>query len=92
VFDRIGGGEATGIHHNDLELAACDLQPGLASRLEAMRAAAGVAFISGSGPTVVGVVAGQAEAEAVAGSVAPAFDEVLIASPSEWGVRLSLGS
>ena len=53
AFDALGRAEPATLHHNDLERAACSLVPSLEERLEAMRAAAGHAFVSGSGPTVV---------------------------------------
>jgi 4-diphosphocytidyl-2-C-methyl-D-erythritol kinase len=92
AFDRLGPLHAAAWHHNDLEAAACDLLPGLEARLAAMRDAAPVAFVSGSGPTVVGVVADEAEAISVAERVRGDFDDVLTARPSLWGVRLQLGS
>jgi 4-diphosphocytidyl-2-C-methyl-D-erythritol kinase len=92
AFDRIGGRDerASSELHNDLEAAACDLMPGLADKIGAMRDAAGVAFVSGSGPTVVGVAAPDAAA-AVAEQVRPAFDDVLLTRPTTWGVRLHIG-
>jgi 4-diphosphocytidyl-2-C-methyl-D-erythritol kinase len=88
-LDRTGGGTW---HHNDLEEAALTLRPELRARLAAMREAAGIAFVSGSGPTIVAPVATQAEAEVVADRVRSSFDDVLIAQPVDWGVRLTLGS
>jgi 4-diphosphocytidyl-2-C-methyl-D-erythritol kinase len=72
---------------NDLEAAACELVPGLSGRLHAMREACGVAFVSGSGPTVVGVT--EQPDEAVA-RIAGVFDRVEVASPTESGVVLRL--
>jgi 4-diphosphocytidyl-2-C-methyl-D-erythritol kinase len=89
AFDRVGGGAAADETHNDLERAACDLVPGLAERVGAMREVADAAFVSGSGPTVVGLVATQAAAERAAAAVEGVFDRVLLASPSSWGVRLT---
>jgi 4-diphosphocytidyl-2-C-methyl-D-erythritol kinase len=79
-------------HHNDLEAAACSLAPDLPRRLDAMREAAGVAFVSGSGPTVVGVAADEAHARDVAARVRDTFVDVLLAQPIEWGVRMSVGA
>jgi 4-diphosphocytidyl-2-C-methyl-D-erythritol kinase len=64
AFDRIGPGERTDEMHNDLEAAACSLVPGLAERVEAMGAETDAAFVSGSGPTVIGVVRDRERADA----------------------------
>lgn len=77
--------------HNDLEAAACALVPGLAERLAAMRSAAGVAFVSGSGPTVAGVAASQEAAREVAERVRSHFADVVVARPVDWGVRVTIG-
>lgn len=91
AFDRVGAGSDDGLlWRNDLEAAACSLTPGLSDRVSAMREAAGVAFVSGSGPTVVGVVSDKATARAVATKVAGAFARVEIAAPVGHGVRLLL--
>jgi 4-diphosphocytidyl-2-C-methyl-D-erythritol kinase len=79
------------LHHNDLEAAALSLVPELEGRLDAMRRAAGVAFVSGSGPSVVGVVADEAHARDVVARVRETFSEVVVARPSDWGVRLRVG-
>ncbi|CAN5686055.1 4-(cytidine 5'-diphospho)-2-C-methyl-D-erythritol kinase [soil metagenome] len=58
--------------HNDLQPAALHLRPGLANVLAAGRAAGSIAgLVSGSGPTVLLLVADDAHADAVAGAVAP---------------------
>jgi 4-diphosphocytidyl-2-C-methyl-D-erythritol kinase len=92
TYERIGGTNRVDEYANDLEPAACELVPGLSERLDVMRAATGVAFVSGSGPTVVGLVPDEAEATRVASIVAERFSEVHVAAPSPWGVRLTLGS
>ncbi len=79
------------LDHNDLEAAACSLVDGLAGRLDAMRRAAGVAFVAGSGPTVVGVTADEAHARDVAARMRPNFVDVLLAQPINWGVRMKVG-
>lgn len=86
---RAATGDA--IHHNDLEAPAVALRPGLAEQLAAMRGAAGVGFLAGSGPTVVGACATHADAEEVASGVREVFDRVLVVAPSTWGVRVSVG-
>ena len=91
-FDEIGAATSESWFSNDLEPAACDLLPGLEDKVAAMREAAGVAFVSGSGPTVVGVADTENAARDAAAKVADAFDDVLVAQPTGWGVRLSLGS
>jgi 4-diphosphocytidyl-2-C-methyl-D-erythritol kinase len=80
------------IHHNDLEAAALSLLPRLAERVEVMRKAAGVAFVSGSGPSVVGVVADESHARDVAERVREHFALVELAQPIPWGVRLTVGA
>jgi 16S rRNA (adenine1518-N6/adenine1519-N6)-dimethyltransferase len=94
LFDQTGAQppDADALAHNDLELPACELIPQLHERLDVMRDAAGVAFVSGSGPTVVGVVASGADARRVAGDVSGAFAEVVVARPCAWGVRLQMGT
>jgi 4-diphosphocytidyl-2-C-methyl-D-erythritol kinase len=87
MFDELPPGEPNRLEHNDLEAAACALVPGLAERVEAMRAACGVAFVSGSGPTVVGV---SSDAETAADAVRNDFDRVEVTGPNDSGVVLRL--
>ncbi len=55
---------------NDLELAARSLRPAIGEALEALRGAgAGVALLSGSGPTAVGLFADLAAARAAAAAL-----------------------
>jgi 4-diphosphocytidyl-2-C-methyl-D-erythritol kinase len=55
---------------NDLEPAAISLRPDIGDALDALRqAGAPAVFLSGSGPTVVGLFPSMAEAEAVAGKL-----------------------
>jgi 4-diphosphocytidyl-2-C-methyl-D-erythritol kinase len=93
-LDEIG--PATGhaaLHHNDLEAAACALVPGLDGRLDAMRAAgAAPVFVSGSGPTVVGVAPTEKRAHEVAERVGREFVRVEVVTPTAWGVRVHIGS
>ncbi len=92
-FDALAeGAEPAELHHNDLERAACELVHGLRERLAAMRAHSGVAFVSGSGPTVVGVCADEAHARGVAANMRDRFAAVHVARPIPWGVRLTLSS
>lgn len=94
ALDRLGpdGARPIAIHHNDLQRATLELVPGLRDRLDAMRDAAGVAFVSGSGPAVIGVVESEDAAELVRSRVAGAFNEVVVAQPVDWGVRLVLSA
>jgi 4-diphosphocytidyl-2-C-methyl-D-erythritol kinase len=96
LFDQTGAlpsdTMADSLVHNDLELPACELVPQLRDRLDAMRDAAGVAFVSGSGPTVVGVASDERRARAIAEEVSGAFTDVLVARPCAWGVRLQMGT
>jgi 4-diphosphocytidyl-2-C-methyl-D-erythritol kinase len=92
AFDRLEPQASESLQHNDLEAAAFELAPGLRDRVAAMREAAGVAFVSGSGPTVVGVTSDEAGARNAADRVRENFADVLLARPSGWGVRLKLGT
>jgi len=93
AFDRLPASSSALLHHNDLEAAACTIVPALRDRLAAMaKAGADPVFVSGSGPTVVGVAADREEAERIAERAAPAFDRVEVVRPSPWGVRLSIGA
>lgn len=92
-FDRLQKGRADTLHHNDLESAAVAMVPELAGRIDAMRVAgASPVFVSGSGPTVVGVAATDAGAREIANRVASSFDRVEVVQPSAWGVRVMIGS
>lgn len=76
---------------NDLEPAAIVREPALARRLEVMReAGARVAFVAGSGPTVVGVVAEPGEAVRVAEETGEAFVRTIVCEAVPWGVRALL--
>lgn len=92
TFDSITERPSAALSHNDLEGAACALVPPLRVRIEAMRAAAGNAFVSGSGPTVVAATADLTQARDVAGRVREVFADVLVAEPTDWGVRLVMGT
>jgi 4-diphosphocytidyl-2-C-methyl-D-erythritol kinase len=62
---------------NDLEPAAVSLRPDIAAALEALRATGAPAvFLSGSGPTAVGLFASLAEAERAASSL-PSNDTIV---------------
>ncbi|HYZ91097.1 MAG TPA: 4-(cytidine 5'-diphospho)-2-C-methyl-D-erythritol kinase [Actinomycetota bacterium] len=92
AFDRLSTEDAPAtLHHNDLQAAACALVDGLEGRLDAMRRAAGVAFVAGSGPTVVGVTSDEAHARDVVARVRDTFADVIVAQPITWGVRLAVG-
>lgn len=92
-FDAVGPTESDSWTHNDLQNAVLDLMPGLSDSLEAMRTAgADVVFVSGSGPTVVGIVSDPNRAESVAAAARPHFADVLVTRPSPHGVRMTIGS
>lgn len=92
LFDQTGTQPSDALVHNDLELPACELIPQLRDRIDAMREAAGVAFVSGSGPTVVGVAADERGARRIVSEVAGVFGDVVLAQPCDWGVRLQTGT
>jgi 4-diphosphocytidyl-2-C-methyl-D-erythritol kinase len=67
---------------NDLAEAALSLRPGIAAALNALRdAGAGVALVTGSGPTAFGMFDDVAAADAAAGALAPRFAGVIVAGP-----------
>lgn len=78
--DILIGGDPDGIAaavRNDLQPAAIELRPELEERLRDMeRAGALRAFVSGSGPTVVGVARSQEDAASIATRLNDAFDRV----------------
>jgi 4-diphosphocytidyl-2-C-methyl-D-erythritol kinase len=62
--------DVAGLVANDLEQAACALRPSIRGTLEAVRGAGALAAaVSGSGPTVFGLFADEAAAEAAAQAV-----------------------
>lgn len=92
AFDGLDASPPASFHHNDLEAAACSIVPALEGRLEAMRTAAGLAFVAGSGPTVVAVASDEAHAHAIVERVRGSFENVLVAKPIDWGVRVVVGA
>ena len=93
AFDELGAQSADGMHHNDLQAAACALVPELGSRIEGMReAGARPVFVSGSGPTVVGVASDDVNARDVAERARDHFERVEVVRPSSWGVRVMIGA
>lgn len=92
ALDELRSGGAFERHEelwaNDLEPAAIAREPALARRLEVMReAGAAVAFVAGSGPTVVGVVPEPDDAVRVAEATGGTFVRTIICEPLPWGVR-----
>lgn len=69
---------------NDLEPAAFDLMPALRGKKETMQRSGCLgALISGSGPTVVGLVSSEEDALSVEGSVRGEFDRVEVVHSME---------
>jgi 4-diphosphocytidyl-2-C-methyl-D-erythritol kinase len=69
--------EVAALLHNDLEPPARGLRPELAEGKRALLEAGALgACISGSGPTLVAVAAGEQEARSIAGAAADRFDRV----------------
>ena len=67
---------------NDLAEAALSLRPEIAEALKALRdAGAGVALVTGSGPTAFGIFEDVAAADAAAGALAPRFAGAIVAGP-----------
>jgi 4-diphosphocytidyl-2-C-methyl-D-erythritol kinase len=79
----LGGGDVGQVAellHNDLEAAIFRLRPELPAKKEALLAAGALgALVSGSGPTVFGVLPDRDSAEAVAMKVSEVFDRVEVA-------------
>jgi 4-diphosphocytidyl-2-C-methyl-D-erythritol kinase len=93
AFDKAVPAEgAPALHHNDLEQAACTLVGDLPRRLDAMRRAAGIAFVTGSGPTIVGVAVDETHARDVVARVRNEFADVIVAQPIDWGVRMTVSA
>jgi len=99
VYDRLdalrdqGDPAATGCLPNDLEPAAISLVPTLREDIEAMRSAgAAAAFVSGSGPTIVGVVGSGEAAERIAAEVRERFRRVEVCEAASSGVVVGVGS
>ena len=66
---------------NDLQAAAIDLMPPVEGRLDAMRKAGALgAIVSGSGPTVMGLVSSEAHAHEIGAAVRGDFDRVEVVS------------
>lgn len=78
--------------HNDLQPAAEALLPRLrADRKALLDAGALGAVVSGSGPTLLGLAADQAEAHRIAGRVAGRFEDVLVTRSPAGGPVLTAG-
>ena len=80
---------------NDLEGPACELRPELADKKASMVTAGALgSFISGSGPTVVGIARDERHARSIATNIREGFDrtEVVHSHPSgvEWEGRAPL--
>jgi 4-diphosphocytidyl-2-C-methyl-D-erythritol kinase len=74
--------------HNDLRAPAVSLRPDIREGIDAMRDAGAVgAEMSGSGPTVFGLAADHAHAEAVAQKVQSAFARVEVVASAPAGVE-----
>jgi 4-diphosphocytidyl-2-C-methyl-D-erythritol kinase len=88
---RTGDAEALGAAlHNDLEVAAMHLLPGLVAKRDALLDAGALgAIVSGSGPTVVGLARSAQDAIALAAAVGPVFDRVEIAMSPAGGPELA---
>lgn len=82
--------EAAALLHNDLEPAAFHLRPELAEKKEELlRAGALGAVISGSGPTLIGVVGTEADALALAAKVEGTFDRIEVADSRQACVEVA---
>ena len=75
--------------HNDLEPAAFALRPGLAEGKQLLRDAGALgAVLSGSGPTLLGLAASEADATELADRVREHFDSVRVATSPSGGPEL----
>ena len=78
--------------HNDLQVAAFHLRPGLEERAAVLRdAGALAALVSGSGPTLLGLARSEEDAVAIAAAVEDDFDRVLVATSPAGGPKLDRG-
>ena len=78
----VSGGSPLGyapLLRNDLEEAALSLRPEIAEALEALRGAgAGAVFVSGSGPTAVGIFDDIVQADRAYGDLGPAWADAIV--------------
>jgi 4-diphosphocytidyl-2-C-methyl-D-erythritol kinase len=75
---------------NDLQVAACDLMPGLEQKRQAMLTAGALgSIVSGSGPTIVALAPDARTAVRIAEQVENVFDRVEIAYGPAGGPELS---
>lgn len=84
--EAAGGGDSPLTYRellvNDLAEAALSLRPEIGEALKALRdAGAGVALVTGSGPTAFGIFEDIAAADAAAGRLAPRFAWAIVAGP-----------
>lgn len=81
--------EIASLLHNDLEAPAFRLRPDLAVKKQAMLDAGALgSLLSGSGPTIFGLAADEAAAQAVAEAVQDDFDRVDVVESSETCVEM----
>jgi 4-diphosphocytidyl-2-C-methyl-D-erythritol kinase len=74
---------------NDLEVAALHLRPELADSMTKVEDAGALrAFVSGSGPTIVGIARGEDDARRIAARLIPVFDRVDVARSHVCAVEL----
>ncbi|MGH2767570.1 MAG: 4-(cytidine 5'-diphospho)-2-C-methyl-D-erythritol kinase [Actinomycetota bacterium] len=74
---------------NDLEAAACDLEPSLGPLKSAIVEAGALgAVMSGSGPTLLGLCRDEVHARQVAGRLAPLFARVEVAPSTTAGAEI----
>ena len=79
-LDALATGEVGALLHNDLEVAAFDLQPELRDLKEEMRGAGALgAVMTGSGSAIVGLCRDEEHAKAVSKTVSQDFERVVIA-------------
>lgn len=71
---------------NDLQGAALSLRPEIGDALAALEdAGAAVAFVTGSGPTAVGLFGNIVEADRAAGALPPRFANAIVSGPARLG-------
>jgi 4-diphosphocytidyl-2-C-methyl-D-erythritol kinase len=90
--DLLAGGDPAAIAgaiRNDLETAALHLRPELADRMSEVEAAGALrAFLSGSGPTIVGIARDEDDARRIAARLTDTFDRVEVVRSHPRAVEL----
>lgn len=91
AFDDLEPLDATGTHHNDLQMAAVKVEPRLGDVLNAVGEVCGDVFMTGSGSAVVGMFGSSTDAEVARARIQGSFPWTQVVQPTESGVTLTVG-